>query len=119
MGRAAADGSYRCPCRIAWLRKRLATPTISSATTRSARDWKTFRRPARKPHVRVVFLGLPLAACLLAADGHEIALAALSRTDTPGRRRIRRVLGDEKVLDRPKLDARFVKTVRDLAPDLV
>jgi methionyl-tRNA formyltransferase len=69
--------------------------------------------------VRVVFLGLPLAACLLTADGHEILLAALSRIDTPGRRRIRRVLGNDKVLERPKLDARFVQTVRDLGPDLV
>lgn len=69
--------------------------------------------------MRVVFLGLPLAACLLAADGHEVALAALSRTDTPGRRRIRRVLGADKVLDRPKLDARFIETVRGLEPDLV
>jgi methionyl-tRNA formyltransferase len=69
--------------------------------------------------VRVVFLGLPLAACLLAADGHEILLAALSRTDTPGRRRLRRTIGPDRVVDRPKLDARFVQKVRELAPDLV
>lgn len=69
--------------------------------------------------MRVVFLGLPLAGCLLHADGHQIVLAGLSRSDTPGRRRLRRLLGPERVLDRPKLDRAFLARVRDARPELV
>jgi len=69
--------------------------------------------------VRILFLGLPLAACLLAADGHEVVLAALSRTDTVGRRRLRRVLGGDRVVDRPRLDRAFTERALSLTPDLV
>ena len=43
--------------------------------------------------MRLAFFGLPLAALLLLADGHDIAFCVLSRTDTPGRRRLTRRLG--------------------------
>jgi methionyl-tRNA formyltransferase len=69
--------------------------------------------------VRVAFLGLPLAACLLAADGHEIVVAGLSRTDTVGRRRLRRLLGPERVFDKPKLDRAFAARIADLRADLL
>jgi len=43
--------------------------------------------------LRLAFFGLPLAALLLLADGHEIVFSMLSRADTPGRRRLMRRLG--------------------------
>lgn len=42
--------------------------------------------------LRIAFFGLPLAACLLEADGHELCLAVLSPIAGPGRRRLERVL---------------------------
>ena len=68
--------------------------------------------------LRIAFFGLPLAACLLVADGHEVVLAALSRPG-PGRRRLRRSIGAERVLDKPALDAAFVTRLRAARPDLV
>ena len=69
--------------------------------------------------MRVVFLGLPMAACLLHADGHDVVLAGLSRPDAPGRFRLRRLLGAERVLDRPKLDRALIARAREARPDLV
>lgn len=69
--------------------------------------------------MRIVFFGLPLAACLLHRDGHEIVLAALSRPDAPGRRRLHRLLGHGTVLDRPKLDDALLERVRGLRPELL
>lgn len=69
--------------------------------------------------MRVVFFGLPLAALLLLEDGHELALACISRADAVGLRRLRRRLG-ERVLVRP--DARspaLAARVRAEAPDLL
>jgi len=69
---------------------------------------------------RIVFFGLPLAALLLARDGHEIALACLSRRDAVGVRRARRVFGDERVLMKPRAsDPKLCERVRDLSPDLL
>jgi len=48
--------------------------------------------------LRVAYFGLPLGACLLRADGHELGLCVLSPIDAPGRRRIGRLLG-ERVID--------------------
>lgn len=70
--------------------------------------------------MRLAFFGLPLAACLLLADGHEIVLAALSRPGAPGRRRLVQRLGAERVLSRPGAsDPRLAARVRALSPDLV
>jgi methionyl-tRNA formyltransferase len=44
---------------------------------------------------RIAFFGLPLAACLLARDGHELCLAVLSPVAGPGRRRLGRLLPPE------------------------
>jgi len=53
--------------------------------------------------LRIVFFGLPLAALLLARDGHDVALAALSRTDAVGLRRARRLFGPDRLLIKPKV----------------
>lgn len=70
--------------------------------------------------LRIAFFGLPLAACLLHADGHAIVLAAISRADAPGRARLRRRLGDEAVLLRPDVnDPALLERVRAARPDLL
>ncbi|EYF06670.1 methionyl-tRNA formyltransferase [Chondromyces apiculatus] len=66
-----------------------------------------------------MFFGLPLAALLLARDGHEILLCALSRTDTPGLRRARRQFPD-RLLVRPDVQSPALHAwVAALAPDLL
>ena len=69
--------------------------------------------------LRIAFFGLPLAALLLHRDGHEIVLAALSRTDAVGLRRARRTFGPRLMLRpdvrSPELRAR----VEGFAPDLL
>jgi methionyl-tRNA formyltransferase len=68
--------------------------------------------------VRVAFFGLPLAAWLLHRDGHDIVYAALSRTDTVGRRRVQRVL--PHVALRPDVTSGAVReAVARARPDLV
>lgn len=74
--------------------------------------------PGDRP-LRIVFFGLPLAALLLARDGHDIALAALSRADAVGLRRARRVFGDRLLLKPSVRDAALGDRVRALAPDLL
>ncbi len=49
--------------------------------------------------LRLAFFGLPLAPYLLSLDGHDVRLAVLSPVSAPGRRRLRRVIGEERVLD--------------------
>lgn len=76
--------------------------------------------PSLERPLRIAFFGLPLAANLLLYDGHEIALAVLSRADAVGGRRLRRLLGPERVLLRTEatqLD--LVERVRALSVDLV
>lgn len=58
--------------------------------------------------MNIAFFGLPLAALLLARDGHCLTTCVLSPVVAPGGRRLRRVVGDELVLD-----------VRGLAQDVV
>lgn len=60
--------------------------------------------------LRLAFFGLPLGALLLAEDGHEIALAALSPVTDLGMRRLRRRIGD-RVLDARALGPDFDKRV--------
>lgn len=47
--------------------------------------------------MNVLYFGLPLGACLLAADGHRIVQAVMGRPEGTGLRRLRRVLGPERV----------------------
>lgn len=75
--------------------------------------------PAPTP-LRIVFFGLPLAAILLARDGHDVTLAAVCRKDALGLRRIRRALGPERVLVKPRVtDPALLARVRALEPDLL
>ena len=49
---------------------------------------------------RIAFFGLPLAACLLSEDGHDVCLAVLAPVEgPPGRRRLGRKIGGERVVD--------------------
>jgi methionyl-tRNA formyltransferase len=70
--------------------------------------------------MRLVFFGLPLAALLLARDGHEVAWAALCRREAIGTRRLTRRLGRERVAVVPDLerDEAFAR-VRDARPELL
>lgn len=70
--------------------------------------------------LRIVFFGLPLAALLLAKDGHSIELCAVCRKDALGLRRARRTFGKDRVLVRPKAnDPELLARIRSLAPDLI
>ncbi|HRI63435.1 MAG TPA: formyltransferase family protein [Polyangium sp.] len=70
--------------------------------------------------LRIVFFGLPLAALLLARDGHQIELCAVCRKDALGLRRATRTFGKERMWVRPRAnDAALLKRVRTIAPDLV
>ena len=70
--------------------------------------------------MRIVFLGLPLAALLLESDGVEVALAALSRPKAIGARRLSKRLGAERVVRSPSVDSEaFLARVRAAAPDLL
>ena len=62
----------------AWAGAAIAAPALSIAIRRQGLRW----------------LFAPLAAILLARDGHDVALCAVSRTDTVGLRRAR--LGNPK-----------------------
>jgi methionyl-tRNA formyltransferase len=68
----------------------------------------------------IAFFGLPLAALLLLEDGHDVALAVLSRTDVVGVRRLSRLLGPSRLLARGDLpEAAVVERVRAEKPDLL
>jgi methionyl-tRNA formyltransferase len=74
-------------------------------------------RPARP--LRIAFFGLPLAALLLARDGHEIAYAGLSRRSVGLRRLSTRVApGRTHLLPRVE-SAATLAHVRAASPDLV
>jgi methionyl-tRNA formyltransferase len=70
--------------------------------------------------MRVAFFGLPLAALLLARDGHEVVYAGVCRKEAVGVRRLKRTIGAARVEMRPDLsrDA-TVARVREARPDLV
>lgn len=69
--------------------------------------------------LRIAFLGLPLAALLLARDGHEIVLAGICRRGAAGSRRLRALLGDGRVEIKPALGKPYLRRVREARPDLV
>jgi methionyl-tRNA formyltransferase len=77
------------------------------------------RSPPNKP-LKIVFFGLPLAAVLLAHDGHDVLLASFAFTRAAGLRRARLMLGHERVLIKPNpRDPALHARVRSLAPDLL
>lgn len=69
--------------------------------------------------LRIAFFGLPLAALLLARDGHEIVLAAICRSDAVGVRRAKKRFGARLVMKPDATRPAFVERVRGLEPDLV
>jgi methionyl-tRNA formyltransferase len=69
--------------------------------------------------VRLVFFGLPLAALLLLADGHDIAFCVLSRKDTPGRRRLTRLLGPRVHLRDELAEEAIVAKMREARTELL
>jgi len=73
--------------------------------------------------IRFLYFGLPLGAVLLARDGLLPALAVLSPTEAPGRRRLRRLLGDRVVDARGARPAALERRIRAWfdrePPDLV
>ncbi|MDB5218252.1 MAG: hypothetical protein JWO86_6179 [Myxococcaceae bacterium] len=68
--------------------------------------------------MRIAFVGLPLAALLLHADGHAIVWAGVCRRDALGTRRLRRTIGRDNVSMMPDLD-RLAASVAARKPDLV
>jgi methionyl-tRNA formyltransferase len=68
--------------------------------------------------VKIAFVGLPLAALLLRADGHEIVWAGICRREAIGTRRLTRAIGKASIVILPDL-ARAAADVRTRAPDLV
>jgi methionyl-tRNA formyltransferase len=68
--------------------------------------------------VRVAFLGLPIAALLLARDGHEIVWAGVCRRDAIGIRRLRRLIGTENMAVVPELE-RVEECIAERHPDLL
>jgi len=68
--------------------------------------------------MRIAFVGLPLAALLLHADGHEVVWAGVCRRDAIGTRRLRRQIGRDNVSMMPDLE-RLAAAVETRKPELV
>ncbi len=68
--------------------------------------------------MRIAFVGLPLAALLLHADGHEIVWAGVCRRDALGTRRLRRTIGRDNVSMMPDLE-RLASSVAARRPELI
>jgi methionyl-tRNA formyltransferase len=76
--------------------------------------------PARP--LKIAFFGLPLAALLLLEDDYELGLAVISPVAAPGGRRLRRRVGEAKVVPAPQSDgqsAALSARLQALAPDLI
>jgi methionyl-tRNA formyltransferase len=70
--------------------------------------------------VRIAFFGLPIAALLLAADGHDLVFCGISRRGSPGARRLTRHLGVERVRSVPDAsDGDVARQLRALRPELI
>jgi methionyl-tRNA formyltransferase len=68
--------------------------------------------------VRVAFLGLPIAAVLLASDGHDVVFAGV--LPERGQRRLTRLIGRARVHDSPELTSgATVAQLRSARPDLL
>jgi methionyl-tRNA formyltransferase len=68
--------------------------------------------------MRIAFVGLPLAALLLAADGHTIVWAGICRRGALGTRRLLRLLGERDVAIVPDL-AKSAGAIRAKKPELL
>lgn len=68
--------------------------------------------------MRIAFVGLPLAALLLARDGHTIVWAGICRRDAIGLRRLTKLLGRQQIAVVPDL-AKSAARIREAKPDLL
>jgi methionyl-tRNA formyltransferase len=68
--------------------------------------------------MRIAFVGLPLAALLLAGDGHTIVWAGLCRPGALGTRRLMRLLGKDRIAIVPDL-VKSAGAIRAAKPDLL
>lgn len=73
--------------------------------------------------MRVMYFGLPLGALLLLGDGADLDVCVLSPVEAPGRRRVKRLLGD-RVIDARDMSAEALENAVDRVferahPDLV
>ena len=73
--------------------------------------------------LRIAYFGLPLGACLLHADGHDLGLVVLPPVEGPGLRRLSRSIGSERIVRASelgeRLDERVEKALAREAPDLI
>ena len=79
--------------------------------------------------LRVAYFGLPLGACLLTRDGHDLALAVLPPIDAPGRRRLAHRSPSTRILaagaglgttdENGRFGARVLAALERAAPDLL
>jgi len=73
--------------------------------------------------LRIAYFGLPLAACLLHADGHDVRVAVLPPAYGPGRRRLAQSIGSERILRATVLGDALDRSVETAiareAPDLL
>ncbi|HEX2732848.1 MAG TPA: formyltransferase family protein [Polyangiaceae bacterium] len=74
------------------------------------RSYAALERRAPSSPLKIAYFGLPLGACLLARDGHQLSFAALSPVPAPGRRRLRRNVSCE-ILDPKSGAAEFEERV--------
>lgn len=62
--------------------------------------------------LRLACFGLPLAAYLLARDGHDVRFVVLAPVEAPGRRRLAAELGEERLLHARTLGSELEAAVR-------
>jgi methionyl-tRNA formyltransferase len=74
-------------------------------------------RTGRTP-LRIAFFGLPLAALLLDADGHDLVSVAICRREALGLRRARAWFG-RRLQVLPDTDGTYAQKIAALKPDLV
>jgi methionyl-tRNA formyltransferase len=71
----------------------------------------------------IAYFGLPVAACLLHGDGHDVRVAVLAPVPGPGRRRLVRALGSDRILPANELGAELddvvVSALEREKPDLI
>lgn len=65
--------------------------------------------------MKIVFFGLPLGALLLLEDGHELLQAVLTPLPHPGRRRLARRLGADRIADAAELGDQLAARVDERA----
>jgi len=68
---------------------------------------------------RIVFFGMPIAALLLARDGHDLVYLAIGRDDALGRRRAKRVFGERAFMRPDPSSPAAIDRIAALAPDLI